>query len=61
MARRLIHNHGEAAVREVLLAMAWQPDFEPSAYLWNADHWDVACMSFFVARVVRFQSARVHD
>ena len=47
MARRLIHNHGEAAVREVLLAMAWQPDFEPSAYLWNADHWDVALHVFF--------------
>ena len=47
MARRLIREHGEAAVRELLLAMAWLPDFEPSAYLWNADHWDVALHVFF--------------
>ena len=47
MARRLIRDHGEAAVRELLLAMAWQHDFDPSAYLWNADHWDVALHVFF--------------
>lgn len=47
MARRLIQEHGEAAIRELLLAMSWLPDFQPSAYLWNADHWDVALHVFF--------------
>ena len=47
MARHLIREHGEAAVRELLLAMSWLPDFQPSAYLWNADHWDVALPVFF--------------
>ncbi len=45
-ARRLINDHGEAAVRELFLAMSWMPDFGPSAYLWNADHWDVELHAF---------------
>ena len=40
-AKRLVNDHGEAAVRELFLAMSWIPDFMPSAYLWNADHWDM--------------------
>jgi len=47
MAKRLIKAHGEAAVRELLLAMSWLPDFAPAAYLWNADHWDMALHVFF--------------
>lgn len=47
MARRLIREHGEAAVRELLLAMSWLPEFEPAAYLWNADHWDMPLHVFF--------------
>jgi hypothetical protein len=47
MAKRLIRDHGEAAVRELLLAMSWLPDFAPAAYLWNADHWDMGLHVFF--------------
>lgn len=47
LAKRLIKEHGEAAVRELLLAMSWLPDFEPAAYLWNADHWDMGLHVFF--------------
>lgn len=47
MAKRLIKAHGEAAVRELLLAMSWLPDFAPAAYLWNADHWDMGLHVFF--------------
>lgn len=46
-ARRLVREHGEAAIRELLLALSWLHDFEPGAYLWNADHWDVALHAYF--------------
>jgi len=46
MAKRLVSDHGEAAVRELFLVMSWMPDFSPSAYLWNADHWDVELHAF---------------
>ena len=46
VAKRLISEHGEAAIRELLAAMAELEDFPPSAYLWNADHWDVALHCF---------------
>lgn len=49
-ARILIKEHGEAAIRELFLAMAHLPDFPPSAYLWNADHWDVTLHAFFRTR-----------
>ena len=45
-AKRLVNDHGEAAVRELFLAMSWIPDFMPSAYLWNADHWDMELHAF---------------
>jgi len=53
-AKRLIRDHGEAAIRELLVAMAEMDDFSPAAYLWNADHWDVALHCF-----VRHKSAPV--
>jgi len=46
-ARRLLKDHSEAAVRELFLALSWVQDFPPSAFLWNADHWDVALHAFF--------------
>ena len=54
VAKRLIKEHGEAAIRELLAAMAELEDFPPSAYLWNADHWDVALHCF-----IRSKSAPV--
>ena len=54
VAKRLISEHGEAAIRELLAAMAELEDFPPSAYLWNADHWDVALHCF-----IRSKSAPV--
>ena len=45
-AKRLINDHGEAANREIFQAMAMLDDFPPSAYLWNASHWDVALHCF---------------
>lgn len=49
-ARRLVKEHGESAVRELLLALSAVPDFTPSAYLWNADHWDVGLECFIRSR-----------
>ena len=54
VAKRLVQEHGEAAIRELLSAMAELEDFPPSAYLWNADHWDVALHCF-----IRSKSAPV--
>lgn len=45
-ARTLITNHGEAAIREIFLALSRMQDFPPSAYLWNADHWDIPLHAF---------------
>ena len=45
-ARTLIANHGEAAIREIFLALSRMQDFPPSAYLWNADHWDIPLHAF---------------
>ncbi|MGC6565180.1 MAG: hypothetical protein ACON38_06150 [Akkermansiaceae bacterium] len=49
-ARLLIKSHGEAAIREIFLAMSRLQDFPPSAYLWNADHWDVSLHAFLRTR-----------
>lgn len=49
-ARRLINDHGEAAIRELLFAIAHLKDFPPSAYLWNADHWDLPLHAFLRTR-----------
>jgi len=46
-ARRLTLVHSEAAIRELLLALSWLHDFQPAAFLWNANHWDVALHAFF--------------
>jgi hypothetical protein len=46
-ARRLLAAHSEAAIRELFLALSWLDDFPPSAFLWNADHWDLALHAFF--------------
>ncbi len=46
-ARRLMREHSEAAVREIFEALSWLHDFPPSAFLWNADHWDVPLYAFF--------------
>jgi hypothetical protein len=46
----LIKGHGEAAIREIFLAMSHLQDFPPSAYLWNADHWDVSLHAFLRTR-----------
>lgn len=49
-ARRLVREHGEAQIRELFQALSWLHDFEPGAFLWNADHWDVALHAFFRTR-----------
>ncbi len=46
-ARRLMMQHSEAAIRELFMALSWLDDFPPSAFLWNADHWDLALHAFF--------------
>ena len=45
-ARRLVKEHGEAQIRELFQALSWLHDFEPAAFLWNADHWDVSLYAF---------------
>lgn len=49
-ARRLLRQHSEASIRELFLALSWLHDFPPSAFLWNADHWDVSLHAFFRTR-----------
>ncbi len=46
VAKRLIQQHGEAAVRECFAALSEVEDFPPSAFLWNAEHWDVPLHCF---------------
>jgi hypothetical protein len=43
---KLTRRYDEAAIREVLLALADQVDFPPSNLLWNADHRDVPLYCF---------------
>lgn len=40
-ARKLLRDHTEAELREVLMALSELDDFPPSTYLWNADQYDV--------------------
>ncbi len=49
-ARRLTMSHGEAAIRELFMALSWLDDFPPAAFLWNANHWDVSLHAFFRTR-----------
>lgn len=46
----LVCKHGEAAVREVLNALADLPDFPPARHLWNALHTHVPLYCFFRAK-----------
>jgi hypothetical protein len=46
-ASKLERRHGEAAVREVLLALADIPDFPPGRWLWNAAHPHLPLHAFF--------------
>lgn len=54
IAKRLMRQHGEAGVRELLVALSELEDFPPSAFLWNAMHWDVPLHCF-----IRSKSAPV--
>lgn len=45
-ASKLIKEHGEANIREVLWAISEENDFAPALLLWNADHWDVPLHCF---------------
>ncbi|MGE9266921.1 MAG: hypothetical protein ACQKBY_02395 [Verrucomicrobiales bacterium] len=45
-AAKLVKEHGEAEVRETLVALSELEDFEPALLLWNADHWDVPLHCF---------------
>jgi len=49
-AHLLIKAHGEAAIRELFLAISHLQNFPPSAYLWNADHWDISLHAFLRTR-----------
>ena len=45
-AAKLIHQHGEANVREMLVALSELENFRLAAFLWNASHWDVPLHCF---------------
>jgi hypothetical protein len=49
-ASKLEKHHGEALVREVLLALADIPDFPPGRWLWNASHPHLPLHAFFRMR-----------
>lgn len=46
MAKKLINLHGEANLRELLLALSEMPDFLPAGFLWNINHWDLPLHCF---------------
>lgn len=46
-ATKLETKHGEALVREVLLALSELPDFPPGRWLWNAAHPHLPLHAFF--------------
>lgn len=47
---RLISRHGNARLRQSLVALSRVPDFEHARYLWNAGHEDVPLHCFFRLR-----------
>jgi hypothetical protein len=49
-AARLVRQHGEPKVREILLALSEVPNFRPAQFLWNADHADVPLHCFLRSR-----------
>lgn len=46
-ASKLEKKHGEAVIREVLLALCEVPDFPPGRWLWNAAHPHLPLHAFF--------------
>jgi hypothetical protein len=46
-ASKLERKHGEAVIREVLLALCELPDFPPGRWLWNAAHPHLPLHAFF--------------
>lgn len=50
MMGRLVRRHGSRLMREILIAIAAVPDFEPSRRLWNAPHPDVPLHCFLRMR-----------
>lgn len=62
-ATRLIHQHGEARVRELFVALSDVPDFPPASLLWNADQFSIPLHCFLrsrhepVFRVLKIESA----
>lgn len=49
-ANKLVRQHGEALLREVLFALAEMPNFPPARWLWNALHPHVPLYVFFRTR-----------
>jgi hypothetical protein len=46
LAKKLAKRHGEAAVREIFMALAEAPEFPPASLLWNANHRHVPLYCF---------------
>ncbi len=63
MAKRLVREHGEKMVRDLLLALSDVPDFPLAYWLWNADQPHLPLYCFFrttsepVFRVLKIISA----
>ena len=49
-AATLIRRHGEPEMREILRALADEPDFPPARLLWNVGHGDVPLHCFLRTR-----------
>lgn len=49
-AARLVGQHGEPKVREILLALSEVPNFPPAQFLWNADRAEVPLYCFLRSR-----------
>lgn len=62
-AKRLVHQHSEPLLREVLVALSEVPEFPLANWLWNADRMQVPLHCFIrstfepVFRVLRMSSA----
>ena len=59
---RLVRQHGDRLVREVLVGLSKKEDFEMARHLWNANHTDVPLYCFFRMRtepLFRIESIRV--
>lgn len=61
-ARRLLKEHSEAELREVMVALSEIDDFPPATYLWNADQRDIPLHCFLRekrAPVLRFRQMEI--